>query len=125
MNKGRFIFRIALISLFLLLNSGCDKTPYKPLYVQKFAGDDKLGEPYRMTEESFQIKINYLSEGCWYGSYHPWLDDTYRHILLVHKNGKPVLFKSESSFELEISKYGYEIVPSEPDFNFYTLRKIF
>lgn len=125
MKKGRYSFRIALSSLFLLLINGCNTTPYEPLYIQKYDGADKLGKPYQMKDETFEIKLNPISNGYWFGSFHPWLDDTYRHIMLVDKKGNPLQFQSKSAFELEISKYGYEIESGETDFGFYSLRLIF
>ena len=124
MKKYGFVFRIALSSLFLVINTGCNTTPYETLYIQKYVGADKSGKPYQMTDETFEIKINQHSNGIWFGSFHPWLDDTYRHISLVDKNGDLLQFPSKAYFEMEISRYGYEIVPSEHDFNFYSLRKI-
>jgi hypothetical protein len=124
MKKFGFVFRIALSSLFILMNTGCTTTPYETLYIQKYDGAGKLGKPYQMTDETFVIKINQHSDGYWFGSYHPWLDDTYRHIGLVDEDGNLLHFRSKAAFELEILKYGYEIVPSEHDFAFYSLRKI-
>lgn len=124
MKKFGFVFRIAFSSLFILMNAGCNTTPYEPLYIQKYDGDDKIGKPYQMTDDTFVIKINRHAEGIWYGSYHPWLDDTYRHISLVDEDGNVLLFQSKAAFELEILKYGYEIVCSEHDYAFYSLRKI-
>ena len=118
------VSRIVFGALFILMNTSCNKTPYEPLYFQKYDGSDKLGKPCQMTEKTFEIKISQHPDGFFFCSYHPWLDDTYRNISFVDKRGNLLRFESKIAFEFNISKYGYEIVRSDSLYGYYTLRKI-
>ncbi len=128
MKKLGLFIGIALGALFISISTGCNTTTYEHLYMQMYEGNDnKSGEAYVRTDETFQIVIRQSVDGYWFGSYTTKQDYTYIHATLSDQAGNLLHFPNRSSFTLEIPKYGYKIVTSEPkgrSGTLYSLRKI-